>query len=235
MRMFPAILSSLILAAAFAGARPRRSRRHDQDRRDQLLFGDPLLHRTLSQGLAARARRNQRGRRRRRQEARGDQQGRRRQAGGCGHCSERARRERRRRDARGNLLLQHRSRGVRLRQAEEDPLPCRRAAHRRDHALQGQSLHVPPAAGHLRAGGDARRRSGQAAGEEMGDDRAELRIRPVRSRRLQEAALRQAPRHSMGRRAMAAAGQDRRGRGGRKRSPRPSRTRSSTSPSGRTS
>ncbi len=100
---------------------------------------------------------------------------------------------------------------------------------------QGQSLHVPPAAGHLRAGGDARRRSGQTAGEEMGDDRAELRIWPVRRRRVQEAAVRQAARHSVGRRAMAAAGQDRRRRGGRRRSPRPSRTRSSTSPSGRTS
>src|ERR1700677_5363053 len=52
--------------------RPSTSRRHDQDRRDQLLFGDPLLHRTLSQGLAARARGDQRGRRRRRQETRGD-------------------------------------------------------------------------------------------------------------------------------------------------------------------
>ena len=195
--------------------RPSRRGRHDQDRRNQLLFRDSLLHRALSQGLAARPRRDQRGGRRRRQETRGDQQGRWRQAGGRGDRRQRARGERRRCDACGNLLLQHRPRCVRLRQTEEDILPRSRAADRRDHALQGQSLHVPSAAGHLRAGRDARGRGGEVAGEEMGDYRAELRIRPVRGRRFQEVALRQAPGHPVGWRAMAAAGQDRRGRGRR--------------------
>ena len=69
--------------------------------------------------------------------------------------------------------------------------------------------------GELRAGRDARRRGREAAREEMGDDRAELRIRPVRRRRLQETPVGEAARHPVGRRAMAAARQDRRRRRGR--------------------
>ena len=73
MRMFPAIVSSARSSpSAFAARRPRRAD-------DTIKIGEinsysahARLHRALSQGLAARARRDQRGRRRRRQEARGD-------------------------------------------------------------------------------------------------------------------------------------------------------------------
>ena len=65
----------------------------------------------------------------------------------------------------------------------------RRAADRRHHLVEGQPLHVPPPALELRAGGDARRRSGQTAGQALGDDRAELRIRPVGGGGVQEAAF----------------------------------------------
>ena len=75
------------------------------------------------------------------------------------------------------------------------------------------------------------RRGGEASSQAMGDDRAELRIRPVGGRGVQEAALSQAAGHPMGRRAMAAAGQDRRRRGRSRRSTPPSPTRSSMSSS----
>ncbi len=40
--------------------------------------------------------------------------------------------------------------------------------------VEGQPLHVPPAAFQLHAGGDAGGRSGKTAGQALGDDRAEL-------------------------------------------------------------
>ena len=214
MKMSVAIFSTILLASG-PRRRSRRRRRHDQDRRDQLLLGVAFVHRPLSQGLATGAGRDQRRRRRRRQEARGDLEGRRRQA-------------RRRGDAAnelvasdgvvmlaGTLLLQHRPRRFRLRQAEEDPVPRRRAAHRRDHLVERQSVHVPAAAGHLRTSRHAGRRGRQTAGEDMGDDRPQLRIRPVRRQSVQGFAVCEAARHPVGRRAMAAAGQDRRRRGRR--------------------
>ena len=55
----------------------------------------------------------------------------------------------------GTFLSQHRPGDHRLRQAEEDLLPGRRAAHRQDRLAERQPLHLPPAAVDLHAGGDA--------------------------------------------------------------------------------
>ena len=62
----------------------------------------------------------------------------------------------------------------RLRQAEEGFLPGGRAVDRCHHLVEGQSLHLPPASLQLHAGGDAGGRGGEAAGQALGDDRAEL-------------------------------------------------------------
>ena len=63
---------------------------------------------------------------------------------------------------RRHVPLQHRPGGHRLRQAEEDVLPRRRAAHRQDHLAERQRLHLPPAPEHLHAGGDAGARGGSS-------------------------------------------------------------------------
>ena len=49
----------------------------------------------------------------------------------------------------GTFLLEYRTCRLRFRQAEEDPLPRRRAFDRRDHMVKGQSLHIPPASSQL--------------------------------------------------------------------------------------
>ena len=54
-----------------------------------------------------------------------------------------------------NLPVQYRAGRQRFRQAEEGLLPGGRAADRRHHLVEGQSLHVPPAPVQLHAGGDA--------------------------------------------------------------------------------
>ena len=80
---------------------------------------------------------------------------------------------------RRHVPVEHRPRGHRLRQAEEGVLPRRRAAHRQDHLAERQPLHLPPAAQHLHAVGDAGARGGQAEEEALGHRLPELRVRPV--------------------------------------------------------
>jgi branched-chain amino acid transport system substrate-binding protein len=60
----------------------------------------------------------------------------------------------------GGFLSQHRPGADRLRQAEEDLLPGRRAADRQDRLGRRQPLHLPPARLHLHAGGHGPRRRG---------------------------------------------------------------------------
>ena len=74
----------------------------------------------------------------------------------------------------GHLPVQYRSGRQRFRQAEEGFLPGRRAADRRHHLVEGQSLHLPAAPVQLHAGGDAGGCGRKAAGQALGDDRAEL-------------------------------------------------------------
>ena len=93
-------------------------------------------------------------------------------------------------DARGNVLLQHRPRRVAISPSRRKF--CSSPAEPLTDAItlsKGNRYTFRLRPVQLRAGGDARRRGGQAAGQEMGDDRAQLRIRPVRRRRVQEAAV----------------------------------------------
>ena len=73
-----------------------------------------------------------------------------------------------------HVPVQHRSGCLRFRQPEESVLPGRGASDRRDHLVQGQSLHLPPASLQLHAGGDAGGRSRKTARQALGNDRAEL-------------------------------------------------------------
>ena len=82
----------------------------------------------------------------------------------------------------------------------------------------GNTLHVPPAALELHAGRDAGRGGREAPGQELGDDRAELRIRPVGRRRCSSSSCRRSGPTSSG----SASNGRRRARSRRARSSRPS-------------
>ncbi len=58
--------------------------------------------------------------------------------------------------------------GERHRAAQQGAVRGGRAAHRCPGVGQGQPLHLPPAAQHLHAGGDAGGRGGQAPGQDAG-------------------------------------------------------------------
>ena len=57
---------------------------------------------------------------------------------------------------------------------QKNLVSCSRTADRRHHLVKRQWLHLPPTALQLYASGDAGGGSREAAGEELGDDRAEL-------------------------------------------------------------
>ena len=84
-----------------------------------------------------------------------------------------------------HVPFQCRTCGHRIRRQEESLLPRRRAADRQDHLGERQPLYVPAAVFDLHAGrhADARRARGQE--EALGAGLSELRIRPVRGRRIQ--------------------------------------------------
>ena len=107
--------------------------------------GLPAFTQPYKKGWELALGRDQRQGRRRWQDACRHLEGRRRQAGRRGDGRQRARLRRRSCDADGHLLLQRRSRGVRLRRAEEGSFSRRRAADGRDHLVEGQPLHVPVA------------------------------------------------------------------------------------------
>jgi branched-chain amino acid transport system substrate-binding protein len=214
MRTFSTVISSVFLAVLFATAGPAVAARHDQDRRDQFLFGAPSFTEPYRKGWQLALEEIN---------AAGGVDGKKLEViskddGGKPADAVTAANELVASDgvhAAGTFFSNI---GLAVSDFAKQKKILFLAAEPLTDAItlvEGQSLYVPPAPLQLRAGGDAGGRGGQAAGEEMGDDRAELRIRPVGGRGLQEAALRQAARHPMGRRAMAAAGQDRRRRGGR--------------------
>ena len=124
-----------------------------------------------------------------------------------------------------------------LRQAAEDVLPRRRAADRR--ASSGRPATATPSACGPRNYMQAAMLAEEAAklpAKTLGDDRAELRIRPVGRDGVQGAALGEAARTSSGSAEQwPPQGKIDAGADGRRRSPPPSPTRSSTSPSAPTS
>ena len=209
--------------------------RRNQDRRHQQLHAAAGAYDSVPARGHAGDRGDQQGRRRARQEAR-LRLARRPGQAGRGRQGRRAAALARQGGADFRLaVLAYRPGAGLLGQAAQDALSRRRAAGRRAGLGQGQQLHLPPASLDLHAGGDARGRSGQAQGSQaLGDDRAELRLRQGRRRGVQENPDQAASRRDV-----------RRGRNGRacsrstpaprsRRSPRPSRTASTTSPSAAT-
>ena len=206
-------LSGLVLAGvAVSGPASAQRRRAGQDRRDQQLLALSGVHPVLPAGLAARGRGGQcRRRRARRPAARGDLARRRRPDRQRRDARQRAGRGRGRGAARRHLPLQRRPRGLRLRQAEAGPVHRRRAALDRAHLGAGPTLHLAAAALDLHAEPHAGRRGGQAGCDPLGDHRAELRVRPVGGRRVQEAAAGAQARGRVRRGAVAGARQARGG------------------------
>ncbi len=181
---------------AIDGAVVRRLRRErtadHQDRRNQQLQGAAGLSRSLQERLESCPGTDQRRRRRARQKARSRFTRRQRQP--RRHDPRRAGTDRAGTGAAAVrwFPVEHGARAHRLREAEENLLPCRRTVDRQDRLGGRQQIHVSPASFHVHAGCDARARSGQAEEEALGAGLSELRVRTIGGRHFQEAVERRA-------------------------------------------
>ncbi len=82
----------------------------------------------------------------------------------------------------GDISFQCRAGRRRIRAAQQGAVRCRGTIDRRHGVGKGQPLHIPAAAQHVHAVGDAGRGGRTAAGQALGDRCAELRVRAVGSR-----------------------------------------------------
>ena len=184
-----------------------------QARRAQQLQGLSRVPRAVQAGHGARARRDQRERRRAGPQARDRVPRRQRNARRRGARGRGAHVAREGRDADGHVPVQRRPRGRRLREAAQGAVPRGRAADGQDRLGERQQVHVPAARVHVHADGDARARGRQARQEALGDRLSQLRVRPVGHGGVQEADERAAERRPRVHRAGGAARQDRPGSG----------------------